>query len=129
VAILDALDEEAVNEHARAMAAQAGSIDVAFNLVTRGDVQGIPLVEMATDDLLRAVVNGLRSSEAGTASEISPSTPAATALALFAPEARSRTSRASKMVAIPPVIALSGARFLSKSAALTRRIQLLDPPR
>jgi NAD(P)-dependent dehydrogenase (short-subunit alcohol dehydrogenase family) len=61
VAILDALDEEAVNEHARAMAAQAGSIDVAFNLVTRGDVQGIPLVEMATDDLLRAVVNGLRS--------------------------------------------------------------------
>jgi 3-oxoacyl-[acyl-carrier protein] reductase len=70
-----------------------------------------------------------RSSEAGTASEISPSTPAATALALFAPEARSRTSRASKMVAIPPVIALSGARFLSKSAALTRRIQPLDPPR
>jgi NAD(P)-dependent dehydrogenase (short-subunit alcohol dehydrogenase family) len=61
VAILDALDEEAVNEHAWAMAAQAGSIDVAFNLVTRGDVQGIPLVEMATDDLLRAVVNGLRS--------------------------------------------------------------------
>jgi len=61
VAVLDALDEEAVDEHARAMAAQAGSIDVAFNLVTRGDVQGIPLVEMATDDLLRAVINGLRS--------------------------------------------------------------------
>src|SRR5215208_2991039 len=59
--VLDALDEEAVDEHARAMAAQAGSIDVAFNLVTRGDVQGIPLVEMATDDLLRAVINGLRS--------------------------------------------------------------------
>ena len=61
VAVLDALDEEAVDEHARAVAEQAGSIDVSFNLVTRGDVQGIPLVDMKTDDLLRAVVNGLRS--------------------------------------------------------------------
>jgi NAD(P)-dependent dehydrogenase (short-subunit alcohol dehydrogenase family) len=34
---------------------------VSFNLITRGDVQGIPLIEMATDDLLHAVVNGLRS--------------------------------------------------------------------
>jgi NAD(P)-dependent dehydrogenase (short-subunit alcohol dehydrogenase family) len=61
VAILDALDEEAVDEHARAMASEAGSIDVSFNLITRGDVQGIPLIEMKTDDLLHAVVNGLRS--------------------------------------------------------------------
>src|ERR687889_754690 len=61
VAVLDALDEEAVDEHARAVAEQAGRIDVSFNLVTRGDVQGIPLVDMKTDDLLRAVVNGLRS--------------------------------------------------------------------
>ena len=61
VAVLDALDEEAVDEHARAMASDAGSIDVSFNLITRGDVQGIPLIEMKTDDLLHAVVNGLRS--------------------------------------------------------------------
>jgi NAD(P)-dependent dehydrogenase (short-subunit alcohol dehydrogenase family) len=61
VAVLDALDEEAVDEHARAMASEAGSIDVSFNLITRGDVQGIPLIEMNTDDLLHAVVNGLRS--------------------------------------------------------------------
>ena len=61
VAVLDALDEEAVDEHARAMVSEAGSIDVSFNLITRGDVQGIPLIEMTTDDLLRAVVNGLRS--------------------------------------------------------------------
>jgi NAD(P)-dependent dehydrogenase (short-subunit alcohol dehydrogenase family) len=60
VAVVDALDEEAVDDHARAVAAQAGSIDVSFNLITRGDVQGIPLVETAMDDLLRAVVNGLR---------------------------------------------------------------------
>ena len=43
------------------MVAKAGSVDVSFNLITRGDVQGIPLVEMSADDLLRAVVNGLRS--------------------------------------------------------------------
>jgi NAD(P)-dependent dehydrogenase (short-subunit alcohol dehydrogenase family) len=61
VAILDALDEEAVDEHARAMDSEAGSIDVSFNLITRGDVQGIPLIEMKTDDLLHAVLNGLRS--------------------------------------------------------------------
>jgi NAD(P)-dependent dehydrogenase (short-subunit alcohol dehydrogenase family) len=61
VAILDALDEEAIDEHARAMASEAGSIDVSFNLITRGDVQGIPLIEMTTDDLLHAVINGLRS--------------------------------------------------------------------
>jgi NAD(P)-dependent dehydrogenase (short-subunit alcohol dehydrogenase family) len=61
VEVVDALDEEAVDEHVRAVVSQAGSIDVSFNLVTRGDVQGIALVEMTTDDLLRAVVNGLRS--------------------------------------------------------------------
>jgi NAD(P)-dependent dehydrogenase (short-subunit alcohol dehydrogenase family) len=61
VAVLDALDEEAVDEHAGAMVSEAGSIDVSFNLITHGDVQGIPLIEMTTDDLLRAVVNGLRS--------------------------------------------------------------------
>ena len=60
VSVLDALDERAVDEHARDVVSQAGSIDVSFNLITRGDVQGIPLVEMATEDLLRAVVNGLR---------------------------------------------------------------------
>jgi len=58
---LDALDEEAVDEHAQAMVSEAGGIDVSFNLIWRGDVQGIPLIEMTTDDLLRAVVNGLRS--------------------------------------------------------------------
>src|SRR5215212_2888229 len=61
VAVLDALDEQAVDEHAQAVISQAGSIDVSFNLITRGDVQGIPLIDMSADDLLRAVVNGLRS--------------------------------------------------------------------
>jgi NAD(P)-dependent dehydrogenase (short-subunit alcohol dehydrogenase family) len=61
VAVLDALDELAVDAHVRDVVAGAGSLDVSFNLVTRGDVQGTPLVEMEADDLLRAVVAGLRS--------------------------------------------------------------------
>jgi NAD(P)-dependent dehydrogenase (short-subunit alcohol dehydrogenase family) len=59
VAVLDALDEEAVEEHAQAVVSRAGSIDVSFNLITRGDVQGIPLIEMATDDFVRPVTTGL----------------------------------------------------------------------
>jgi len=60
VTVLDALDERAVEEHAQTVVSQAGGIDVSFNLITRGDVQGIPLVEMAAADLLHAVVDGLR---------------------------------------------------------------------
>jgi NAD(P)-dependent dehydrogenase (short-subunit alcohol dehydrogenase family) len=62
VALVDALDEQAVDEHVQAVASKAGSVDVSFNLINRGDVQGTPLSEMTTDDLLRAVVTGLQSS-------------------------------------------------------------------
>jgi NAD(P)-dependent dehydrogenase (short-subunit alcohol dehydrogenase family) len=62
VAVLDALDEKAIDDHVKDVVSKAGSLDVSFNLITRGDVQGIPLVQMTTDDLLRAPVNGLRSS-------------------------------------------------------------------
>lgn len=61
VAVVDALDEQAVDDHLRDVASEAGSVDVSFNLISRGDMQGTPLVEMKADDLLRAVVNGLRS--------------------------------------------------------------------
>ncbi len=60
VAVLDALDEQAVDEHVAEVSATAGSVDVSLNLITRGDVQGQPLYTMATDDVMRAVVNGLR---------------------------------------------------------------------
>jgi NAD(P)-dependent dehydrogenase (short-subunit alcohol dehydrogenase family) len=60
VAVLDTLDEQAVDEHTQTVVSHAGSVDVSFNLITRGDVQGIPLVQMTTGDLLRAVVIGLR---------------------------------------------------------------------
>ena len=61
VTVLDATDEHAVDEHVRDVVSAAGSVDVSFNLISRGDVQGTPLVEMSTDDLLRAPVTGLRS--------------------------------------------------------------------
>jgi 3-oxoacyl-[acyl-carrier protein] reductase len=59
---LDALDEAAVDAHADAVAAQAGGIDVSFNLITWGDVQGTPLAEMAVDDFMRPVVSATRTS-------------------------------------------------------------------
>jgi NAD(P)-dependent dehydrogenase (short-subunit alcohol dehydrogenase family) len=61
-AVVDALDEQAVDDHVQEVVAKAGRVDISFNLISRGDVQGIPLVEMTADDLLRAPLNGLRSS-------------------------------------------------------------------
>jgi 3-oxoacyl-[acyl-carrier protein] reductase len=54
MAVLDATDERAVDAHADDVANKAGGIDVSFNLISRGDVQRVPLIDMATDDLLRA---------------------------------------------------------------------------
>jgi NAD(P)-dependent dehydrogenase (short-subunit alcohol dehydrogenase family) len=59
VAVLDARDGAAVDEHVRDVAATAGSVDVSFNLVTRGDVQGISLVDMSWEDFNSPVANGL----------------------------------------------------------------------
>lgn len=59
VTVLDALDEQAVDEHARAVVGRAGSLDVSLNLVTRGDVQGIPLAQMTPADFLRPITTGL----------------------------------------------------------------------
>ncbi len=56
VAVVDALDESAVTEHL----ARVGDVDVSFNLVSRGDVQGMPITEMPVDDFLRPVLNGTR---------------------------------------------------------------------
>jgi NAD(P)-dependent dehydrogenase (short-subunit alcohol dehydrogenase family) len=61
VAVVDALDGQAVEEHADAVVAAAGSIDVSFNLIKRGDVQGRPLVEMSAADFTAPVSNGLLS--------------------------------------------------------------------
>jgi NAD(P)-dependent dehydrogenase (short-subunit alcohol dehydrogenase family) len=59
VAVVDVLDGQAVDEHAAAVASEAGSIDATFLAIKRGDVQGTPLIDMADDDLTRAVTTGL----------------------------------------------------------------------
>ena len=59
-AIVDALDEDAVDTHVGAVAARFGSLDVSFNLISHGDVQGTPLAEMSLADFERPVVTALR---------------------------------------------------------------------
>ena len=52
---VDALDEAAVDRHADAVAAQAGGIDISFNLITHPYTHGIALAEMAVDDFMAPV--------------------------------------------------------------------------
>ncbi|MBB4661324.1 SDR family NAD(P)-dependent oxidoreductase [Conexibacter arvalis] len=60
-ALVDALDERAVDAHADEIAA-GGGIDVSLNVVAHGDVQGTPMAEMAVDDYLRPVETAVRTS-------------------------------------------------------------------
>ena len=57
---VDALDEQAVDEHADAVAASAGGIDVSFNLISVGDVQGTPLAEIPLEDFEWPVMTAVR---------------------------------------------------------------------
>lgn len=57
---LDALDEAAVDEHADAVAAEAGSIDVSFNLIAHGHAHGTPLAEMRYEDFAGPVTTAVR---------------------------------------------------------------------
>jgi NAD(P)-dependent dehydrogenase (short-subunit alcohol dehydrogenase family) len=54
-AVVDALDEAAVNRHADEVAAKAGSIDISFNLITHPHTHGIPFHEMGVDDFMAPV--------------------------------------------------------------------------
>jgi 3-oxoacyl-[acyl-carrier protein] reductase len=56
---LDALDERAVDEHADAVAAKAGAIDISFNLISHPSVHGTPLAEMALEDFTREVMTAV----------------------------------------------------------------------
>ncbi len=50
VAVVDALDERAVEAHADGVAAKAGAIDIALNAVGFHHVQGTPFAELALED-------------------------------------------------------------------------------
>lgn len=58
---LDALDERAVDAFADDVAAGSGGIDVSFNLISHGDVQGTPMAEMALEDFMRPIDTAVRS--------------------------------------------------------------------
>ena len=57
---VDALDEQAVDAHADAVAADAGGIDVSFNLIAHPYTHGTPIAEMAVDDFLAPVDTAVR---------------------------------------------------------------------
>jgi NAD(P)-dependent dehydrogenase (short-subunit alcohol dehydrogenase family) len=60
-AVLDALDEAAVDAHADAIVASAGSLDISFNLISFGDVQGSPMAQMTVADYVDPIVTLVRS--------------------------------------------------------------------
>src|SRR2546426_9767904 len=57
---VDALDEAAVNAHADAVAARAGSIDISFNLISHQQTFGTPLVDLALEDFERPITTAVR---------------------------------------------------------------------
>jgi 3-oxoacyl-[acyl-carrier protein] reductase len=58
---VDALNERSVDEHAAAVVAEAGSIDVSFNVISDSDVQGTPMIDMSLEDYLSPVVTAVSS--------------------------------------------------------------------
>jgi 3-oxoacyl-[acyl-carrier protein] reductase len=59
-AVVDALDEDAVDPHADAVVAKAGSIDISFNLITHPHTHGIPFHELEVDDFMAPVETAAR---------------------------------------------------------------------
>jgi NAD(P)-dependent dehydrogenase (short-subunit alcohol dehydrogenase family) len=58
-AVVDALDEQAVDAFVGGVAARAGRVDISFNLISLGDVQE-PLMEIGVEDFLHPVTTALR---------------------------------------------------------------------
>ena len=58
-AVVDALDAQAVAAYVDAVAEQAGSIDISFNVIALGDVQK-PLTELSVEDFMQPITNAMR---------------------------------------------------------------------
>ena len=50
MALVDALDEQAVEKHLGEVESRVGGIDISFNAVGLGGNQGVPLVELSTEE-------------------------------------------------------------------------------
>jgi NAD(P)-dependent dehydrogenase (short-subunit alcohol dehydrogenase family) len=51
-AVVDALDEQAVEDHIGSVADAGGRVDVLFNAIGMHDIQGTPLLDMSVDDVV-----------------------------------------------------------------------------
>ena len=60
-ATLDALDEQAVDDHAARLVASAGSLDISLNVISHGELFGTPLAEMTLEDFERPIRTATRS--------------------------------------------------------------------
>lgn len=59
IAIVDALDEQAVNSFVDGIVKQAGHIDISFDLISIGDVQ-MPLLDLSVEDFMQPIMNAMR---------------------------------------------------------------------
>lgn len=59
-AIVDALDEKAVDTYIDGIVKKTGSLDISFNAIGLEDVQGTPLVDMSLEDFVRPLVISMR---------------------------------------------------------------------
>jgi 3-oxoacyl-[acyl-carrier protein] reductase len=57
---VDALDEGSVGHFVDAVVGEAGRLDISFDLISVGDVQGTPLVEMGWEDFMRPIETAVR---------------------------------------------------------------------
>jgi 3-oxoacyl-[acyl-carrier protein] reductase len=55
VAVVDALDKQAIETHIHKVMDRVGAVDVSFNLIGVEGVQNIPLIDMTLDDFIRPI--------------------------------------------------------------------------
>ena len=60
VAQVDALDAQTVEQHLAEVVQKAGSLDISFNAIGIGYVQGAPLVEMALEEFTQPIADAMR---------------------------------------------------------------------
>jgi len=60
VAQVDALDEQAVEQHLGEVVQKTGGIDISFNAIGIGYVQGAPLVEMALEEFTLPIADAMK---------------------------------------------------------------------
>jgi 3-oxoacyl-[acyl-carrier protein] reductase len=59
-ALVDALDEQAVEKHLGEVVKQTGGIDISFNAIGIDHMQGTPLVEMSLEEFTRPIVGAMQ---------------------------------------------------------------------